>query len=63
MLGGSTSRRDLTLIRLALRLHYRHIEVRAPRPLWAELELSESDYLDESLAPEVDEALRRGSER
>ena len=34
-------------------------EVRAQRSLWAELGLNEPDFLDESLAPEVDEPLLR----
>jgi hypothetical protein len=34
-------------------------EVSDPHSLWAELGLSEPDYLDESLAPKVDEPLLR----
>lgn len=34
-------------------------QVGAPRSLWAELGLNEPEFLDESSAPEVDEALLR----
>lgn len=36
-----------------------NVSVAEPRSLWAELELDAPEFLDESLAPEVDEGILR----